>query len=163
MQFLATIALLVVTATASPLNPIFNLQVSQSSRFNGKYIGSEHTAESGPLNSLVVFYDLQDAGNFTLVNGTVNYQAPNQSPKPAPWKLALSFDNSKSGSLSLLFSGVHIFVDPVSLISFAARSEAASSLDIGVNLVTGSEGFSVSSDGKLQSSDKTWNGWLGKL
>lgn len=100
MKFLAGIALLAATATASPSRPVFSLQVSQDptagTSYNGKYIGSYEGQGGSRLDSLAVFDNGRDAANFTSgANGTVNYQAPNG----APWKLKLDSDDSMFASL----------------------------------------------------------------
>lgn len=85
---LLSLALFAATATAGPVQKLFNLQTtgaSNSSR-NGLYLS---TQSIDPLNSDAVFRgrNAKDSttGTFYLANGTVRWEAQNR----APYALAL--------------------------------------------------------------------------
>ncbi|KAF7597004.1 hypothetical protein BBP40_011370 [Aspergillus hancockii] len=99
MKLLTSAPFLAIAATASPVQNIFNLVSSGASdgRYNGLYLSTQHT---DPLNSNAVFRDSADAAEFSLVNGTVRYAAPNG----APFVLALVSGDEVQGDVEISVS-----------------------------------------------------------
>lgn len=91
MKFFPSFALLATTASAAPVQMLFNLVTASNNSHNGLYLSTQST---DPLNSNAVFRDPANAGTFYLDNDTVRFEAQNG----APWDLALvSGSNVKGG------------------------------------------------------------------
>lgn len=92
MKFFSRFALLATTATAAPVQRLFNLVTASNNSHNGLYLSTQPTS---PLNSNAVFRDPANAGLFYLDNDTVRFEAQNGSP----WDLALVSGSNVKGSV----------------------------------------------------------------
>lgn len=99
MKYLTALTLLATTATAIPVEKLFNLVTSNASdtSHNGLYVS---TQTDGPLNSNAVLGSATTASTFYLNNGTLHYEAPNG----APWEMALVQSQSVQGPVEVSVS-----------------------------------------------------------
>lgn len=99
MKCFAALTFLATTATAIPVEKLFNLVTSSASNTtrNGLYVSTQST---GPLNSNAILGTAAIASTFFLGNGRLHYEAPNG----APWEMALVSSQNVRGPVEVSVS-----------------------------------------------------------
>lgn len=101
MKYLTTLTLtlLATTATAIPVEKLFNLITSNAANasHNGLYVS---TQTDGPLNSNAILGTATTASTFYLDNDALHYEAPNG----APWEMALVQNQNLKGPVEVSVS-----------------------------------------------------------